>query len=99
MDEVLTPTPGQVAQNEAAKQAVVLVFGLVTAVIIMRLQRKMVHQLTQPPDVDAERTERMRFALKTEAVWNRIGAWASKAAVAAWRMGDKARAAYEADRA
>jgi hypothetical protein len=108
---VAAPRPGQVAQNEIAKQAVALIFGLITAAVLMRMQKKMAREMGQatrdalgPGDV--ARTERMRAAKRTEHVWLVAAGFAARLsgrvlAAADWAAGmaEKARAGYEADRA
>jgi len=92
-DETTTaPTPAQVAQTEAAKQAVAFVFGLLTLVVMVKLQKKMIASQREATAPDAERTERMVWAKRSERAW----AWL---AGVAWRKAESARLSYERDRA
>src|SRR5271169_132682 len=101
-DETLTPA--QIAQNEAARQAVMLVFGLVTAVIFMQMQRKMQQEAIETQrNPDIVRTSRMEEAKRIERMWSKVGSWtlklALKVADRAWKLEEKARQSYEKDRA
>jgi hypothetical protein len=101
-DETTLPTPAQVAQNEIAKQTVMLIFGIVTAVIVMKLQSRMVQQMSEHMreggDPDAARTRRMQEARRLEQAWHKVASWTGALAMRAYRQADKARASYEKDR-
>ena len=102
-----TLTPGQVAQNEAAKQAVVLVFGLVTVLIIMQMQKKMARDMGEAAREgsmpDSARSRRMQDAKRMEHLWDAAGSrvmkWALKLADIAWKRAEQARQSYESESA
>lgn len=87
-------TPGQVASNEAAKQAVVLAFGIATVLILMPIYRRIAHAqgqairadpvLVKIAALEAARDARARRALK----WQRIAdvLWPLSPAAAVWAL-------------
>ena len=98
------PTPGQVATNEAAKQAVMLVFAVVTVLIFIPIQRRMLDQMTakvqERVDSSAAAAERMKQAQQAERRWDRLGNYLFdvrlfEGARRAWARARKARAEYE----
>jgi hypothetical protein len=76
---------GRPVRDEAARQAVALVFGIAAVVIYAVCQRK----ATQP---DVLRTERMRVLKETERAAARVAGWC-------WRQAERARQAYEQESA
>jgi hypothetical protein len=77
--------PGTPVRDEAARQAVALLFGLAAVVIYAVAQRK----ATQP---DSMRTERMRLLKHAERVAARSAGWL-------WGQAERARRAYERESA
>ena len=80
---VPVPTPGETAQNEAARQAVILIFGIVSVLLMVAAQRA-------AADPDFYRTVRMRAAKASERML-------ARAAACAWRAAERARLRYESD--
>jgi hypothetical protein len=109
-DQQQIPTPGDVARTEAARQAVMLGFGLLGAVALIAMQRKFGGGLFEAIQMEADKVDpsgaarrRMDQALKDEARWRRaalvlwrVGPW--RAARWAHRNAEKARARYEGER-
>jgi hypothetical protein len=73
--------PDSTVRDEAARQAIALVFGVAMMVIAAAAQRK----ATQP---DAWRTERMRILKAAERQLAQLAAWS-------WQKAERARVAYE----
>ena len=99
------PGPRQVAETEAAKQAVALLFSIVGAVLLLaiskRMHASMAGQLGSMLPGHAER--QMREALAAADVWDRRAAYLFKVGLgkpAQWAhsRAEAARAAYEAAR-
>ena len=84
-DAPVPTTPGETAQNEAARQAVILVFGCVSVLLMVAVQRA-------AGDPDFCRTARMRVSKAAERALAML-------AGRAWRAAERARAAYERDSA
>lgn len=82
-------TPGEIAANEAARQAVILAFGLTGAIVVMLLQRQIMREL-MPDSVTL--TQRIEAALARERRWG-------KAAVRLWQAGFLRAARWAEDRA
>ena len=76
-------SPADAARAEAARQLVILVFGIAGAVALVWLQRT----VAQP---DAARSARMRVAKASERCHARLAKWA-------WSRAEAARVAYEKD--
>ena len=101
-------TPGDVARNEAAKQSVILVFGLAGAVILLAIQRRMMgsvaermEQMMPAPVRDEAARERAARAVKAEARWHRVARYCWRTdliVVARWahRQAERARKMQEA---
>lgn len=86
------------AKAEAARQAVILAAGLLTLIMAIPLQRKLMSTLRDDP---AE--TRMREALKRASRWDRTAGILFNCALYpaagwAWSRARKARADYEAER-
>jgi hypothetical protein len=77
--------PADIAANEAARQAVILVFSIAGILVMVAAQRA-------AADPDFYRGLRMRAAKTAERVSARLAAWA-------WRRAERARRAYEGDAA
>lgn len=91
-------TPGQVASNEAARQAVMLIFGVVGVIILMPLYRKIAEQqgrqmrhgmridpvMERIEAAEAEQAARARRARK----WHRVAdvLWPVSASAAVWAL-------------
>jgi heme A synthase len=73
------------ARDEAARQAIILAFSVVGVIVMIWAQR-------HASDPDAARTVRMRTAKGAERAYAHAAAWA-------WRQAERARLAYERDRA
>jgi hypothetical protein len=78
-------TPVETAQNEAARQAVILFFGIVSVLLMVAAQRA-------AGDPDFYRSARMRTAKAAERVLARL-------AGVSWRAAERARVAYEQESA
>jgi len=78
-------TPADLAQAEAARQAVILAFGVVSVMIMVWAQRA-------SSDPDFARRARMRAARQGERLAGRVAA-------RAWQLAERARLAYERDQA
>jgi hypothetical protein len=74
-----------VLREEAARQAVILAFGVAGMVLVIWAQRR-------AADPDAARTLRMRAAKGGERFLARLAAWS-------WGQAERARRAYEQDAA
>jgi len=79
------PDQQPTVRDEAARQAVALLFGVAMVVIAAVAQRK----AAQP---DAMRTERMRVLKEAERQLASLASWS-------WRQAERARRAYEAESA
>jgi hypothetical protein len=102
-----TRTPAEVAQAEAARQAVILVFAALTLIALMPLQRRLVEQMTagmrDPRDTSGAQEARMRAAAQAASRWDKaaavlwqVGPW--RAARWCHRRAEAAREAYQAER-
>jgi hypothetical protein len=80
-----TPTPAETAQNEAARQAVILLFGCVSVLLMVAAQRA-----AGNPDFYAGL--RMRTSKAAERMLARL-------AGVSWRAAERARVAYERESA
>jgi hypothetical protein len=78
-------TPGDAASTEAARQAVVLAFGVVSVLIMVWAQRA-------AADPDFYRGQRMRAAKAAERALARLAAWS-------WSRAERARRAYDREAA
>lgn len=90
-------TPREIAANEAARQAVILAFGLAGALVVMHVQRRMLRTILPggptPLQQAAEREER----------WARITVWLWQNGMISFarmanRQAEQARRDYEAER-
>lgn len=72
-------------QAEAARQAVILVFGIISVLVMVAAQRA-------AADPDFYRGQRMKAAKAAERGLARVAAWA-------WRRAERARLRYEDDTA
>jgi hypothetical protein len=79
------PTPGQTAQNEAARQAVILAFGIASVLLMIAAQKA-------SGDPDFWRSCRMWAAKQRERFLARLAA-------RSWRAAERARLAYERESA
>jgi hypothetical protein len=77
-------TPAETARREAARQAVILAFGIVTIVIYTWGQR----HLAKP---DSARSVKMSVARNGERAYARLAAWS-------WKRAEAFRQAYEGER-
>ena len=77
-------TAADVARTEAARQLIILVFGIAGALAFVWVQRSAANP-------DAARSGRMRLAKSAERGWARLAAWS-------WEKAEAARVAYEKDR-
>lgn len=100
-------TPADVAKNEAARQAVMLIFGALTLLALMPLQRRMMDQLTRTVtdqhDPSGAARKRMQDAQQGAGRWDRAARllWTygpARAALWAHRRAEAARQAYEQER-
>lgn len=100
-------TPGETARNEAAKQAVVLVFAVLGAVAMLPLYRRITEAqaaaMRQVVDPTEAQRDRMRGHLESAKRWDRVASacFLFGTQRAFWWAHDKAeksRAAYEAER-
>ena len=104
MDTPQTPTPGQAASTEAARQAVALAFGVASALVLIAIQRKWgLLSLADEADPSAAARRRMARAQRDASRWDRAARWlftrgAFGAARAAHKRAEAAREAYEAER-
>jgi hypothetical protein len=85
MPDDTTPTPGDAARAETARQVVVLLFGAASLVMYVWVQR-------WAADPDQARTWRMRAAKTSERGWARVAGWS-------WRRAEQARLTYERESA
>jgi hypothetical protein len=79
------PSPGETAQAEAARQAVILVAGIISVLLMVAAQRA-------AGDPDFYRSARMAVAKRAERV---LAVLAGRA----WRAAERARVAYEREAA
>jgi len=105
-----TETPGDVARKEAARQAVILVFGIAGALLLIAVQKRIHGGLLAVIDAEQARIDpagaarrRMEDARARERRWGKAAVWlwragllppARRAAAAA----ERAHAEYEAAR-
>jgi len=100
-------TPGEAARAEAARQAVVLGFAVLTVVALLPFQRRLIDMLTtgerEHMDPSGVREDRMRAAQQAARRWDdaarvlwQVGPW--RAARWAHRRAEAARRAYEDER-
>jgi len=85
-------SPGGAAREEAARQLVALAVTVMTVPLLVWLERA-------ASDPDMARTMRMRAARVAERVAARAAAAATLAAGKLWEAAERARVAYEAERA
>lgn len=85
MSDDTAVTPGEAAREEAARQLVILLFGLAGAIAFVWVQRS-------TADPDLARSWRMRAAKASERAHARLARWA-------WGRAEAARLAYEGERA
>jgi hypothetical protein len=85
MDPQPVPTPAESAQNEAARQTVMLVFGVLSVLLMVAAQRA-------AADPDFYRRARMRAAKLREKSLARLAGWS-------WRKAEQARVAYDRESA
>lgn len=78
-------TPADAAQTEAARQAVILAFGVVGVLVMVWAQRS-------AGDPDFYRGQRMRAAKASERALARMAAWC-------WKRAERARLSYDKDAA
>lgn len=96
--------PREIARNEAAKQAVLFVFGVVTVVVFALVQRKMQQDAIDANDwLPGSSERRMRKALQEAEKWDRIAAYLFRIdlvqlAQKAHQRAEAARAVYERER-
>jgi hypothetical protein len=74
-----------VVKDETARQAVILIFGVVSVLVYVWANR-----VAAAPDF--ARSQRMQATKQAEKAWARLAAWA-------WARAEQARVAYEKDRA
>ena len=74
-----------VVRDEAARQAVILAFGVLSVVLMVWVQR-------HAADPDWFRSQRMRSAKVSERLLARLAGWS-------WQRAERARLAYESERA
>jgi ABC-type nickel/cobalt efflux system permease component RcnA len=100
-------TPGETAKTEAAKQAVILAFGILALLAMWPLYRRMAEQQAQTlrsvHDPSAVSLERMRAAASAAKRWDRVSTVMFRFGPArgfdwAWGRAQAARRAYEAER-
>jgi hypothetical protein len=101
--ETQTQTPAQIAQNEAVRQAVILGFGLVAMMIMMRVQKRAARDVGEAQrlgfDPDMRRSEKMQAALQARKLYGRIADALFAAAGWAWNRSERARLEYEREAA
>lgn len=97
------PTPAATAQNEVAKQAVALIFGLIGVAVVIRMQKKGAEDIGEAQrrgfGPDHVREGRMSAAQRREHLWAEAGRHAARLAGFAWEQAERARKAYESDTA
>lgn len=103
-------TPRETAQNEAAKQAVALAFGIAATVVLILLQRRMGGGIVAAIEAEAARVDpagaarrRMEAAQRSAKRWDRAAGWSFRYGPNRlfWACQDRAQAArdaYEAER-
>lgn len=104
----MTPTPAEVARNEAARQAVALAFAVAGAALLIMLQKRLGAGLADIVQADQHDTagqsrRRMEAAQRSAQRWDRATVWLWRfgpwrVAQAANRRAEAARRAYEAER-
>lgn len=109
----MSPTPAETARNEAAKQAVMLGFALVTFALMWPLYRKMAMQQAEtmrnllPHDPVmrevTDREARQQAAQRAAKRWDRLSTvlfryGPSRSFSWAWGRAEKVRKAYDAER-
>lgn len=106
-------TPAETARNEAAKQAVMLVFGIAAALLMLPLYKRLAeqqaeamasqaHLISERADPVMERIRRAQAALETAKRWDRIAGMLfvlgpQRAFWWAHDQAEKARAIYRAE--
>jgi|SRR5215469_9009739 len=104
------PSPRETAQNEAARQAVALAFGVAGMVLLILVQRKMGGGLFAAVEAEQDRVDpsgaqrrRMENHLRAARQWDRMSTilfryGPSRAFGWAWAKAEQARTAYERER-
>ena len=97
-------SPAETAKEEAARQAVGLLFGLAAAALFVLVQKKMgAVGIQDYLDPQGAPLRRMEAAKRAQERWDRVSVWCWRfgpwqAAMVAHRRAEAARRRYEAER-